>query len=54
MISFVVRAEHVWQKRDTPEAKQPFRYTMVSVVSTVVSFAILALIFGVFHLLGES
>jgi putative flippase GtrA len=53
MISFVVRAEHVWQKRDTPEAKQLFRYAMVSAISTVVSFGILALIFGVLHLWGE-
>ena len=44
---------HVWQKRDTPEAKKLFRYTMVSVISTVVSFGVLALVFGVFQLWAE-
>ena len=53
MSGLTVRIEHVWQKRDTPEAKQLFRYTMVSVVSTVVSFGVLALVFGVLHLWGE-
>ena len=53
MTSLVVRAEHVWQRRHTPEAKQLIRYTMVSVISTVVSFGVLALVFGVFHLWGE-
>jgi putative flippase GtrA len=53
MTSVLTRAEHLWQKRDTPEAKQLFRYTMVSVISTVVSFGTLGLVFGVFHLWGE-
>jgi putative flippase GtrA len=53
MGSLPTRAVHLWQKRDTPEAKQLFRYTMVSVVSTVVSFGVLALVFGVLHLTGE-
>jgi putative flippase GtrA len=53
MSSLVVRAEHLWQKRDTPEAKRLFRYSMVSVVSTIVSFGVLAIIFGVLHLWGE-
>jgi putative flippase GtrA len=53
MASLLVRAEHVWQRRQTPEAKQIIRYTMVSVISTVVSFGVLALVFGVFHLWGE-
>ncbi len=44
---------HLWEKRDTPEAKQLIRYTMVSVVSTVVSFGVLAFVFGVLHLWGE-
>jgi putative flippase GtrA len=48
-----VRAEHLWERRDTPEAKRLFRYTMVSVVSTIVSFGVLAIIFGVLHLWGE-
>ncbi len=53
MTSLPTRAAHLWQKRDTPEAKRLFRYTMVSVVSTVVSFGVLALVFGVLHLWGE-
>ena len=53
MTSLPTRAVHLWQKRHTPEAKRLFRYTMVSVVSTVVSFGVLALVFGVFHLWGE-
>jgi putative flippase GtrA len=53
MTSLAVRVEHLWERRDTPEAKQLFRYTMVSVISTVVSFAVLTLIFGVLHLWGE-
>lgn len=53
MSGLTVRIEHVWQKRGTPEAKQLIRYTMVSVVSTIVSFGVLALVFGVLHLWGE-
>ena len=53
MTGLVVRAEHVWQRRNTPEARQLIRYTMVSVISTAVSFGVLALVFGVFHLWGE-
>jgi putative flippase GtrA len=47
------RAIHLWEKRDTPEAKQLIRYSMVSVISTAVSFLVLGLVFGVFHLWGE-
>jgi len=47
------RIVHLWEKRDTPEAKQLMRYTMVSVISTGVSFAVLGLVFGVFHIWGE-
>jgi putative flippase GtrA len=47
------RLVHLWEKRDTPEAKQLFRYTMVSVVSTIVSFGVLAFVFGVLRLWGE-
>jgi putative flippase GtrA len=47
------RILHLWEKRDTPEAKQLFRYTMVSVISTGVSFLTLGIVFGVFHLWGE-
>ncbi len=53
MTGLFTRLEHLWQKRHTPEAKQLFRYTMVSVVSTAVSFGVLALVFGVFHVWGE-
>jgi putative flippase GtrA len=52
MTGLPLRVAHLWQKRDTPEAKQLFRYTMVSVTSTVVSFGVLTLVFGVFHLWG--
>lgn len=52
MTRLSMRVVHVWQKRDTPEAKQLFRYTMVSAVSTAVSFGVLALVFGVLHLWG--
>jgi putative flippase GtrA len=48
-----LRAEHLWQRRHTPEAKQLFRYGMVSVISTVVAFTVLALVFGVLKLWGE-
>jgi len=53
MTSVLTRAEHLWQKRETPEAKHLFRYTMVSVVSTAVSFGTLAIVFGALHLWGE-
>jgi putative flippase GtrA len=53
MTGLSTRVLHLWQKRHTPEAKQLFRYTMVSVISTTVSFGVLALTFGVFHLAGE-
>jgi putative flippase GtrA len=53
MTSVLTRAEHLWQKRDTPQAKQLFRYSMVSVISTAVSFGVLAIVFGVLHLFGE-
>ena len=53
MTSLAVRAEHVWEKRHTPEAKHLFSYSMVSVMSTVVSIAVLPLVFGAFTLAGE-
>ncbi len=53
MAGLLIRAEHLWQKRDTPQAKQLFRYTMVSGISTVVSFGVLAIVFGALHLFGE-
>ncbi|HEY4929887.1 MAG TPA: GtrA family protein [Acidimicrobiales bacterium] len=47
------RIVHLWEKRDTPEAAHLFKYTMVSVVSTIVSFGVLFLVFGVFKWWGE-
>jgi putative flippase GtrA len=49
----VERALALWEKRDTPQVKKVVRYTMVSVVSTAVSFVALLLIFGVLHLFAE-
>jgi putative flippase GtrA len=49
----LTRAEHLWQKRYTPQARQLFRYSTVSVVSTAVSFGVLTIVFGVLHLFGE-
>jgi len=37
----------------TPSGKRMFRYTMVSVVSTVVSLGVLGIVFGVAHLWSE-
>ncbi len=53
MNGVLVRLVHLWQKRHTPEGKKLIRYSMVSVVSTLVSFTALAIIFGVLHLFGE-
>ncbi len=53
MPSLTVRVVHLWEKRHTPEAIRLFKYTMVSVVSTAVSFGVLAVVFGVLHLWGE-
>lgn len=53
MTGLPMKALHLWQKRDSPEARQLFRYTMVSVVSTAVSFGVLAIVFGVLHLWNE-
>jgi putative flippase GtrA len=52
MTGLMTRAEHLWQKRHTPQAKHLFRYSMVSVVSTATSFCVLAIVFGVLHLFG--
>jgi putative flippase GtrA len=37
----------------THEGRKIFRYTMVSVISTVVSLSVIALVYGVFHVWGE-
>ena len=52
-VTFADRLVHLWDKRDTPEAKHLFKYTMVSVVSTIVSFGVLFIVFGVLMLCGE-
>ncbi len=51
--SLSIRLVHLWEKRDTPEAKQVVKYTMVSVISTIVSFGVLFLVFGVFRWFNE-
>jgi putative flippase GtrA len=53
MTSLAVRAEHLWQRRHTPEAKQLIKYTMVSVISTVASFGVLAIVYGLHIIKGE-
>ena len=52
-VTFADRLVHLWDRRDTPEAKHLFKYTMVSVVSTIVSFGVLFIVFGVLKLWGE-
>jgi putative flippase GtrA len=51
--SLTLRAEHLRQRRHTPEAKQLFRYATVSVIVTMVSVVVLVLVFGVLRLWGE-
>jgi len=53
MTSLAARAEHVWQRRHTPEAKQLIKYSMVSVISTVASFGVLAIVYGLHIIKGE-
>ncbi len=52
MTGLLVRLVHLWQRRDTPQAKKLIRYSMVSVISTAVSFTVLVIVFGVIHLWG--
>jgi putative flippase GtrA len=47
------RIVHLWEKRETPEAVHLFKYTMVSVISTIVSFGVLFIVFGVLKLWGQ-
>jgi putative flippase GtrA len=49
MFGLVARLVNLWRMRKTPEGKKMFRYTMVSVISTGVSFAVLALVYGAFR-----
>ena len=37
----------LWRLYQTPTGKKMFRYTMVSVISTIVSFTVLGLVYGV-------
>ncbi|HEY5250426.1 MAG TPA: GtrA family protein [Acidimicrobiales bacterium] len=53
MFGLVARLVRLWRLRKTPEGKKMFRYTMVSVISTGVSFATLALVYGVFKVWTE-
>ncbi len=53
MSGLAVRVEHVWQKRHTPEGRQLIKYTMVSVISTVASFGVLAIVYGLHIIKGE-
>ena len=49
----MVRVEHLWERRHTPEAKKVIRYTMVSVISTVASFGVLGIVYGLHIITGE-
>jgi putative flippase GtrA len=53
MFGLFARLVRLWRYRKTPEGKKMFRYTMVSVISTVVSIATLGLVYGVFRLWTE-
>jgi len=46
MSALVVR---LWRLYHTPQGKKMFRYTMVSVISTLVSVTVLGLVYGVFQ-----
>jgi len=46
-------ADRLWAWLHTREGRKIFRYSMVSVISTAVSFTVLFLVFGVLHLWGE-
>ncbi len=45
--------ERLWAWLHTHEGRKIFRYTMVSVISTAVSFVVLALVYGVLRLWTE-
>lgn len=45
--------ERVWRLYHTPMGKRMFRYTMVSVISTAITFSVLAIVYGVFKLWTE-
>jgi putative flippase GtrA len=43
----------VWRLYHTPTGKKMFRYTMVSVISTIVSASVLAIVYGALRLWSE-
>ncbi len=45
--------ERLWRVYETPSGKKIVRYTMVSVVSTIVSLGVLGIVFGLVHLWSE-
>ena len=49
----VATLKRLWRLYHTPTGKKMFRYTMVSVISTAVSFSVLGIVFGVFRLWSE-
>jgi putative flippase GtrA len=53
MSGLVERLVSLWRLRKTPDGKKMFRYTMVSVISTGVSFGTLGLVYGVFRVWTE-
>lgn len=46
-------AERLWEWVRTPEGRKLVRYSLVSVISTAVSFFVLLIVYGVFHPWGE-
>jgi len=46
-------AVRMWRLYHTPQGQRLFRYTMVSVISTVVSFSILGIVYGALRLWSE-
>ena len=46
--TFAERLVHLWEKRHTPEAKHLFKYSMVSVITTIISNVLLLIFFGAF------
>ena len=45
--------DRLWRLYHTPQGLKLFRYTMTSVISTIVSAAVLFFVFGVLHLWSE-
>jgi putative flippase GtrA len=49
----VAAAKRLWRLYHTPTGKKMFRYATVSVISTIVSFSVLGIVFGAFRLWTE-